>query len=532
MPNHPEPHRSYVMEVLDTLEAVGDAVVIDHGGRRLTGRDLLGMVHRMAAGLRARGLESRRMVTILSVNTPEALAARYAAHFVGCRVSSLYPGLSVAVQASIVRDVEADALLIDPRLAERARLVSKEASDPLMLTLGPADVGENLLEAADRADASGSGIGAAQSPMTPTPVRPEDLCVIRHTGGTTGHPKGIAVTFGQMTLAQRDDLPLRARTDQPRLLVCTSLAHLAGRMTDLTLRAGGSVVLLDGFDATEVLETIVRERITHMFLLPPLLYALTDRAQHTATDVSSLVAIMYGGTRVSPDALAAAVRRFGQVLIQIYGQNEVGAISVLSPEDHDPARPEVLRSAGRPLSTVEVSIRDPEDASPLPVGTAGEICVRSPTVMRGYWKQPELTERVLRDGWVHTGDIGRLDASGRLTVIDRLGDKVIVVGGHVYPAELEDALNAHPAVEQSAAFGVSDARDAEQVVAVVIPASGRTVTPEQLRDAVRDSLGPMYVPTHVLIRDRMPLTDAGKPDKAFLRRLVAEELRGAGLAVG
>jgi fatty-acyl-CoA synthase len=522
MPNHPEPHRSYVMEVLDTLEAVGDAVVIDHGGRRLTGRDLLGMVHRMAAGLRARELESQRMVTILSVNTPEALAARYAAHFVGCRVSSLYPGLSVAVQASIVRDVEADALLIDPRLAERARLVSKEVPVPLMLTLGPADVGENLLEAA----------GASQSPMAPTPVRPEDLCVIRHTGGTTGHPKGIAVTFGQMTLAQRDDLPLRTRTDRPRLLVCTPLAHLAGRMTDLTLRAGGTVVLLDGFDATEVLETIARERITHMFLLPPLLYALTDRAQHTATEVSSLVAIMYGGTRVSPDALAAAVRRFGQVLIQIYGQNEVGAISVLPPEDHDPARPEVLRSAGRPLSTVEVSIRDPEDASPLPVGAAGEICVRSPTVMSGYWKQPELTDRVLRDGWVHTGDIGRLDPSGRLTVIDRLGDKVIVVGGHVYPAEVEDALNAHPAVEQSAAFGVSDARDAEQVVAVVIPAAGRTVTPQELRDIVRDSLGPMYVPTRILIRDRMPLTDAGKPDKAFLRHLVAEETRGEGLAVG
>jgi fatty-acyl-CoA synthase len=522
MPNHPESHRSYVMEVLDTLEAVGDAVVIDHGGRRLTGRDLLGMVHRMAAGLRARGLESQRMVTILSVNTPEALAARYAAHFVGCRVSSLYPGLSAGVQASIVRDVEADALLVDPRLAERARLVSKEAPVPAMLSLGPADVGENLLEAA----------GVPQSPMAPTPVGGDDLCVIRHTGGTTGHPKGIAVTFGQMALAQRDDLPLRTRTDQPRLLVCTPLAHLAGRMTDLTLRAGGKVVLLDAFDATEALETIARERITHMFLLPPLLYALTDRAQHAATDVSSLVAIMYGGTRVSPDALAAAVRRFGQVLIQIYGQNEVGAISVLPPEDHDSARPEVLRSAGRPLSAVEVSIRDPEDASPLPVGTAGEICVRSPTVMSGYWKQPELTDRVLRDGWVHTGDIGRLDSSGRLTVIDRLGDKVIVVGGHVYPAELEDALNVHPAVEQSAAFGVSDARDAEEVVAVVIPAAGRTVTPQELRDTVRDSLGPMYVPARILIRDRMPLTDAGKADKAFLRRLVAEESRGEGLAVG
>lgn len=520
MPTHPEPHRPYVTPILEALEALGDTSAIHHNGRRLTGRDLLGMVHRMAAGLRARGLEGPRMATILSVNTPESLAARYAAHFVGCGVSQLYPGLSPAAQAAIVRDVETDALLVDPRLAERARLVSKEVPVPAVLSLGPADIGEDLLEPR----------GSAPSTAT-VPIQPDDLCVIRHTGGTTGHPKGIAVTFGQMALAQREDLPLRARVQKPRLLVCTPLAHLAGRMTDLTLRAGGTVVLLDGFDATEVLDTIARERITHLFLLPPLLYALTDRAHHAVTDLSSLVAIMYSGTRVSPEALAAAVRRFGRTLIQIYGQNECGAISVLPPEDHDPEHPDLLRSAGRLLPTVQVSIRDPDDGAPLPVGAAGEICVRSPTVMGGYWKQPELTRRVLRDGWLRTGDIGRLDPTGRLTVIDRLGDKVIVVGGHVYPAEVEDVLNTHPAVEQSAAFGMRDARDAEQVVAVVVPAAGHEVRPKQLRETVRDALGAMYVPTRILIRDRMPLTDAGKPDKAFLRRMVTEQAKKDGIAI-
>jgi fatty-acyl-CoA synthase len=170
-----------------------------------------------------------------------------------------------------------------------------------------------------------------------------------------------------------------------------------------------------------------------------------------------------------------------------------------------------------------VSIRDPENGSQLPDGTAGEICLRSPTVMTGYWKQPELTRHVLRDGWLHTGDIGVLDPAGYLTVIDRLGDKIIVVGGHVYPGELEDALNTHPAVEQSAVFSLRDARDVERVVAVVIPASGATVTPDQLRDVVRGKLGAMYVPETIELRDRMPLTDAGKPDKVALRSQVRKQ---------
>ncbi len=219
--------------------------------------------------------------------------------------------------------------------------------------------------------------------------------------------------------------------------------------------------------------------------------------------------------------IADAVRRLGPVLLQFYGQNEAGGISVLLPEDHDLERPERLRSAGKVLAEVEVAIRD-EAGRDLPTGEHGEICVRSPRVMQGYWKQPALTAEVLRDGWLRTGDIGFLDEEGYLTVVDRLKDMIIVVGGHVYTTELEDVLNSHPEVRQSAVFGVRDADNMERVHAAVVTAPGADVSADGLRALVRERCGAMYEPYRIHFVAALPLTDAGKPDKKLLRRRVEE----------
>lgn len=175
-----------------------------------------------------------------------------------------------------------------------------------------------------------------------------------------------------------------------------------------------------------------------------------DHPDADRTDTSSLRQLIYGGCQASPARIADAIRRLGPVLMQGYGQSESGSISVLTPDDHDLSRPERLRSAGRVLNGVEVAIRD-TDGNDRPHGDHGEICVRSGHLMQGYWKQPELTAEVLRDGWLHTGDIGFLDAEGYLTITDRIKDMIVVVGGHVYTTELEDLLNSHPHVLQSAA---------------------------------------------------------------------------------
>ncbi|MFD7923047.1 AMP-binding protein [Streptomyces sp. NPDC059740] len=522
--------RTFVEENLDALGAAPEREALVHQGQRITAGAFRELVYRIARALRAQGVERGHTVTLLSGNLPEAIAARYAANLIGCRVNHLYNKLAADVQATIVGDVETHALIVDPDYDERAAEVLAQAPVPAVLTLGPAKVGADLLELA----AAESGEPFAGQ------ARPEDVCTIRHTGGTTGHPKGICTTFEQVqafrgaTRAQQaahDAAPEDRKVanplpqpgeEAPRLLVCTTIAHAGGMLADSVLYAGGTVVLLPDFDPAAVLAAIERERITHLFLLPPLLYQLTDHPDAATTDTSSLRSLTYGGCQSSPVRIADAIRRFGPVLVQFYGQNEAGGISILPPEEHDVERPERLRSAGKVLPWVEVAIRD-EAGRDLPLGEHGEICVRSASIMQGYWKQPELTAEVLRDGWLHTGDVGFLDADGYLTIVDRLKDMIVVVGGHVYTTELEDLLNSHPQVQQSAVFGVRDADRMERVHAAVVTTPGSTLDQEQLCALVREERGAMYVPAQIVFVPELPLTDAGKPDKKALRHQVEAE---------
>ncbi|MFF4578863.1 AMP-binding protein [Streptomyces sp. NPDC001373] len=497
------PFSSHVEEILDALGKEPGREALVHGDRRVSAGELRGLVHSMARALRSQGLGRGQTVTLLAGNLPETIAARYAAGLLGCAVNHLYAGLAADVHADILRDVETRALLVDPAYRDRAADLARRVPLERVLVLGGGTGAEpDLVEL------------AAEESAEPLPgaARPQDVCTIRHTGGTTGHPKAICTTYGQW-VSIGPDWP---EDGQVRTLVCTTLAHAAGFLADSTLHRGGTVVLLDAFDPGAVLAAIEAERISHLFLLPPLLYQLMDHPGADRTDTSSLRSLTYGGCASSPARLAAAVRRFGPVLNQFYGQNEAGGISMLSPQDHDPQRPELLRTAGKAMDGVEIAVVDAAGRH-LPAGEHGEICVRSPHVMKGYWKQPELTAEVLRDGWLHTGDIGYLDADGYLTIVDRLKDMIVVVGGHVYTVELEDVLNSHPRVAQSAVLGVPDANLMERVHAVVVRTPGGEVGEEELRALVREAKGAMYEPASIAFVDALPLTDAGKPDKKLLR---------------
>ncbi|MFE2553094.1 AMP-binding protein [Streptomyces sp. NPDC059355] len=498
-----EHFRGHVEEILDALGNEPGREALVHRGRRVSAGELRGLVYGMARALRSQGVRRGQTVTLLAGNLPETIAARYAAGLLGCAVNHLYAGLSADVHADILRDVETRALIVDPAHRERAAELSRRVPSVRVLVLGGGvGAGPDLVTlAAEESTEAFPGSALAQ-----------DICIIRHTGGTTGHPKAICTTFEQW-------VPVGSEWSEGgpvRTLVCTTLAHAAGLMADTTLHRGGTVVLLDEFEAGAVLAALERERISHVFLLPPLLYQLMDHPEVDRTDTSGLRSLTYGGCASSPTRLAAAVRRFGPVLNQFYGQNEAGGISMLPPEDHDPRRPELLRTAGKIIEGVEVAVRD-AGGRHLPAGERGEICVRSPHVMKGYWKQPELTAEVLRDGWLHTGDVGFADADGYVTIVDRLKDLIVVVGGHVYTVELEDVLNSHPQVLQSAVLGVPDANLMERVHAVVVRAPGGEVGEKELRAMVRERKGAMYEPSSIEFVDALPLTDAGKPDKKLLR---------------
>ncbi|MDF3302526.1 AMP-binding protein [Streptomyces tropicalis] len=499
--------RSHAEDILDALRENPDREALVHGHRRVTAGEFHDLVHRTAWAMQGQGIERGQTVTLLSGNLPEAIAVRYAAHLIGAQVNHLYTGLSADVQAAIVHDVETRALVVDPRLADRAAAIVEAVPVKSVLALGPSATADDLLALA----------ATRTTDPFPGQAGPDDICAIRHTGGTTGHPKGICTTYRQVREQRKAGRAGAIETDAARQLVATTIAHAAGMLADGVLESGGTVVMLDDFDPADVLTTVERERITHLWLLPPLLYQLLDHPAMGHTDTSTLRQVLYGGCQSSPARIADAVRRLGPVLVQGYGQNEGGLISVLTPADHDPDDPERLRTAGRILDGVEVEIRD-EDGSALPDGEHGEICVRSAMVMQGYWKQPELTASVLRNGWLRTGDIGFRDAEGYLTVVDRLKDMIVVVGGHVYTTELEDLLNSHPDVRQCAVFGVRDEDGMERVHAAVLLAPGATTDSDELRALVRAERGAMYVPARITFPDELPLTDVGKPDKKELRR--------------
>ncbi|MFI9203220.1 AMP-binding protein [Streptomyces sp. NPDC053048] len=520
--NAHERYESYAETILRVLASSPERpALITAEGRTVRAGELCDGVRRAAAELAARGIGRGSTVSLLTGNQPEALLARYATNLLGARVVFLGEGMAPEVQARIVTSVGTAMLLVAPAARSAAEaLIARLPIVPDVLTLGPASFGEDLIAHA-----------AARSPETfAGAVRPEDDWCVKFTGGTTGIPKGVQMAHGpyRHMLTQRAD---RIRADQtgadrsradarpPRLLVCTPLAHMAGIVADIVLLAGGTVVLQHPFDAGDVLAALGREHITDLWLLPPLLYELLDHPDLPSTDVSALRRVFYGGTSVSARRLREANEAFGPVLHGWYGQTEAGNIAETLPDEHAVTGPGGRPTAGRAAPGADIEIRA-ADGTVLPPGEAGEIHVRTPMMMSGYWQQPELTAHVLRDGWIRTGDVGCLDADGYLYLLDRLKDIVVVVGGHVYPAELEQLLLTHPAVARCAVFGVSREDGNEEVHAAIVSAEGHEVGSELVREFVREHKGAMYVPRAVHVVDAIPLTDIGKPDKKRLRATV------------
>ncbi|GAA2240275.1 MULTISPECIES: AMP-binding protein [Kitasatospora] len=504
-----EPRRTftgYAEAILDVLARTPDRPALTAAdGRLIRAGEFRDGVYRLARELAGRGTGRDMTVSLLTGNTPEALGARYAANLAGARVVFLYDGMAPETLAQVVDSVDTRMLLVDPTRYRDAGGLLPRVQVPAVLTLGPGSFGEDVLASS----------GHREPEPFAVPVAPGDDWCIRHTGGTTGIPKGIRMAHGPYR--RNIAMPLTGAGDPPRFLACTAIGHLAGVLADMTLFQGGSVVLRWAFDPGDVLAAIERERITHLWVLPPLLYRLLDHPARPDTDLSSLCRISYGGCPASPARLGQAAEAFGPVLHGLYGQTEALGITEVGPDEHSVTGRGGQITVGRPLPGVEIEIRD-DDGEPLPPGQEGEIHVSSPGVMSGYWKQPELTAEVVHDGWVRTGDIGYLDDEGHLFIVDRRKDMIIVVGGHVYPAEVEELLLAHPAVAQCAVFGVRADDSTEHVHAAVVAAPGHHPDPDRLREFVTARKGRIYAPEAVHLVPAIPLTSVGKPDKKLLQR--------------
>jgi fatty-acyl-CoA synthase len=498
----------YSSLLLRTLRRYGDRPAFSGHGGKFTYARAFDLVGRYQSVFAAAGLERGQRLALLSSNRGDAWLADVAAQAMGLCTTPLHPMSVVEDHRAVLEDGGIQTLVVDVDAYGEVggELAARGDSLERAWTLGPASYGIDLLAAADAA-------GAA----TPRALATcEDEAWLSYTGGTTGRPKGALRTQSLMssmanTVAGAFDWP--SRTD---FLAVAPISHVGGTKLAPTLMNGGRVHFHHGFDPQRILHDVAAEKITATLLAPTMIYLLLDTPGLDEADLSSLELLLYGASPMAPSRLVEGLERIGQVFSQLYGQTECYPISVLAPDDHDLARPERLTSCGFPVGATEVAILDAEN-QPVEDGEMGEICVRAPHMMDGYWLRPEENAEVFEGGWLHTGDVGRADERGYLYILDRKKDMIITGGFNVYPKEIEDLLSSHPSVARVAVIGVPDPKWGEAIKAIVVPREGASVDGNALIELVRARKGPVKAPKSIETVDEIPLTPVGKPDKKALQ---------------
>jgi fatty-acyl-CoA synthase len=475
----------------------------------LTAAQMRDEISRYVQAFRAQGISQGQGVATLSKNRPEVLFSMGAVMVSGCRNTPLHPLGSLDDHAYVLENAGIDTLIFDPVFSERAEQLHERLPGlTRLLSYGETDVSVDLVALA--------GSLEAEELIAPH-VDPEDLSALAYTGGTTGKPKGVMNTYRGSALMAQIMASEWQWPDEVRHLVCTPLSHAGSSMFVPLLLVGGSMVVLPAFEAGAVLQAIEDFRITTTMLVPSMIYALLDHPNFTRTDLSSLQTIFYGASPMSPTRLQEAIRKLGPIFFQFYGQTECPqALCSLRKEDHDPDDLARLASCGRPVPWVKVALLDDEGAE-VAEGKPGELCVRGPLVMKGYWNKPEETAEALRGGWLHTGDVARRDRQGFLTIVDRKKDMIVSGGFNVFPREVEDVIAMHEGVAAVAVVGIPDEKWGEAVTAIVVPREDVVLDVAELIALVKDKKGPHYAPKSVEVVASIPMSPLGKPDKKALR---------------
>jgi acyl-CoA synthetase (AMP-forming)/AMP-acid ligase II len=348
-----------------------------------------------------------------------------------------------------------------------------------------------------------------------------DLAAVLYTGGTTGQPKGVMLSHENIAINMLAAVAAAPRASEVTALHAAPLFHVGGLsfVFQLGMRLARQV-LMPSFDPATALRLIEQEEVVESFMVPTMIQRLLAEPDFGRRNLSSLRTLIYGAAPIGPTLLEQALRALPEVdFVQAYGQTEAApVVSVLPAEYHQVtgAHSGKLGSAGRPISTAEVCIVDAAGTE-LPAGEVGEVCVRGPTVMLGYWNKPEQTATALRDGWLHSGDGGYLDADGFLYIVDRMKDMIISGGENIYSSEVENALLCHQGVAMCAVIGIPDERWGERVHAVVVRHATSTVNEAELIAHCKTLIASYKSPRSVEFRAELPISAAGKLLKYVLR---------------
>jgi long-chain acyl-CoA synthetase len=499
--------------IRDRARQRGVEPAIVFGGDVTTYADLDRRSNQVARALRASGLGRGDRVAIIDRNGPEFFELLFGAAKIGAVLVAVNWRLAPSEMAFIITDATAAVLVVGPEVLDQLGDIGELPRVRLIVVLGrpPVHMAYTDWLAAQPDDDPGVA------------TDDEDVVVQMYTSGTTGLPKGALTTNANFAAQLSLVSGLVGLTQRSTVLTVMPLYHIAGLANALLgFFCGAPVILHREVEPAAVLDAIEAHRVTFAILVPAVIQMVLAVPGIDGRDLSSIEAIGYGASPISEAVMLRACEVFGD-LYQLYGLTETtGAVTALPPADHraDGAHPERLRSAGRPFPGQEVRVVEPgaDGWTDLPVGRVGEVVIRGPLVMKGYWNRPEATAQAIDgDGWFHSGDAGYLDADGYLYIHDRLKDMIISGAENVYPAEVENVLMAHDAVADAAVIGVPDERWGETVKAVLVRAAGASADDADIIAFCQTRLGRFKCPTSIDWVEVLPRNPSGKILKRELR---------------
>jgi long-chain acyl-CoA synthetase len=485
------------------------------GERKRTWKEVGARVPRMAAALRSLGVRDGAFVAILAMNSDRYLELFFAVPWAGGALAPLNIRWSVAENEYALTDSQAAVLFVDDAfLDQAAQLRARMPSVETLIYMGDGPTPPGML--------SYEALVEQHPPMPDANRANDDLYVIFYTGGTTAHPKGVAMSHKGVYLATVCYLALLPSVEDLTFLYVAGYFHFAGAsaLWYITL-AGGTHAICPKFEPLPVMKAIGEHGVTNAVLVPTMVNMLLSHPDFGKYDLTSLKTCIYGGSPMPEGLMLRAMEKVPTWgFYQIYGMTETGGFATfLRWRDHivSGEKASRLRSAGQAAFGNEIRIVLP-DGSDAPTGTIGEIIVRSDFLMTGYLNNPSATAAALKDGWMHTGDAGYLDDDGYLYVADRVKDMIVSGGENVYSIEPERALFLHPAVREAAVIGIPSEQWGEAVHAVVVLKDGASATAEELIAHCRTLIGGYKCPRSVEFRSEpLPVTPVGKVRKNVLR---------------
>jgi acyl-CoA synthetase (AMP-forming)/AMP-acid ligase II len=473
--------------------------------------------NRLAHALLALGLQRGDRVAVVSPNRPEIVELECALYKAGLVKVALNARLAPAELADALANAEPVACLAGPEhrgMVDEAAAPVAGLKHRIAFAPTPAEDGWLDYEAL---------LARASDAHIHVDMRPEELAVLHYTSGSTGKLKAAMQTVGNRMASLRKIVMGRMHAGRGDvLMLCGPITHASGMFIQPMLYQGAAVLLMERFHPAEILEAIEKHRVTMCFFVPAMINALLAEPSIRSRNLGSLRLVSYGAAPMSPARIREAWAAFGPVLSQGYGAGETtGGVIALGIEDHalaiEGGRPELLSACGRPSCESDIQVLDAQGRQ-VEGDEIGEICVRGPDVFAGFWRAPEPTAEALGDdGWLHTGDLARVDHEGYIHIVDRKKEMLVSGGFNVYPTEVETVLAQHAAVYEVCVIGVPDDHWGESVKAIVVLREGTEADAGELMDFCRGRLADFKRPRSVEFTDHLPKNANGKLSRKDVR---------------